>query len=117
MFIMLKAIVSPQERSVMQGVRDHLRAMPPGTIFTPAELLLNGVGSSDAIRQALTRLVRAKEIRRVRKGYYERPHRRVRSRNPVPSDEAFARAFAHKVAARRLRETHTHVDDEEPVYA
>lgn len=101
----------------MQGVRDHLRAMSAGTIFTPAELLLNGVGSSDAIRQALTRLVRAGEIRRVRKGYYERPRRRVGSRAPAPSSEAFARAFAHKVAARRLRETHTHVDEEEPACA
>jgi hypothetical protein len=88
----------------MQTVRRHLRLIPAGTVFTPAELVAKRIGSSDAIRKTLTRLVGSGEIQRIRKGYYMRPPLKTKSLNKDPSVEAIARAYARKIAARQIRE-------------
>ena len=88
--------------SIIQAVRDRIRLLPAGSVFTPTELLVD-FDSYDALRQSLTRLVESGEIQRIRKGYYLRPHAKKAPRRK-PSPEAIAQAFARKSTTRWLRE-------------
>jgi hypothetical protein len=61
------------------------------------------IGSSDAIRKSLTRFVRSGEVHRIRKGYYLRMNIKVGGPMREPTVEAIARAYARKIAARKVR--------------
>ena len=92
-----------QEYSTAQAVRTHLRHIAPNTVFTPAEIIAQRIGSPSAVRKALTRFVRAGEIQRIRKGYYLRLHIRAHIPGPSFSPQAIAEAYARKTAFRKAK--------------
>jgi uncharacterized protein DUF6088 len=53
------------------GILRTIRASPGGAVFSPKHFA--GYGSSAAVRKALSRLVKAGKIRRVRQGLYDLP--------------------------------------------
>lgn len=68
-----------------------------GWCFTPQVFL--DLGSSDAIRQGLSRLERRSVIRRLAHGLYEYPQRHPEIGLLAPSPEAVARALAERDGA------------------
>ena len=86
----------------MEAVRRRIRLLPPGSVFTPSELVVD-FDSYDALRKSLTRLVESGEIRRLQKGYYLRLNAKKRAAMQKPSHEAISLAFARKSTSRYLR--------------
>jgi len=82
-----------------EAVRRYVRRLEPGTVFTPAELVRDRIGSDRAIRETLRRLAADGRIRRLSKGYYDVP--RVNARIGVlrPTPEAIIAAHARKTGA------------------
>jgi hypothetical protein len=66
----------------------------PGFVFTPADL--TRFGSRAAVDQALSRLTRAGEIRRIGRGIYDYPKMNSRLGPLTPSAEAIAAAIARR---------------------
>ncbi len=66
----------------------------PGFVFTPADL--TRFGSRAAVDQALSRLARAGEIRRIGRGIYDYPKVSSRLGPLTPSAEAIATAIARR---------------------
>lgn len=83
-------------KSAAEAVRRYVRRLQPGTVFTPAELVQNRVGSEQAVRQALHRLAASGMIRRVAKGYYDVPRSNPRIGTLSPTPEAIVAAHARK---------------------
>ena len=85
--------------NITNAVKKRIRAKKPGWVFTPREFV--GLGTRAAIDQALSRLQRRGEIRRLARGVYEFPRVHPRIGTLAPSPESVAQA----VAAR----THSHL--------
>lgn len=66
----------------------------PGYVFTPAELVRNGVGPRPAVNQALSRLVKAGHVRRLGTGIYHLPKRHRLVGEIPPTSQAIAMAMA-----------------------
>jgi hypothetical protein len=85
--------------NITKAVRKRIRTRKPGWVFTPREFVR--FGTRAAIDQALSRLQRRGEIRRLARGVYELPRIHPRIGTLAPSPESVAQA----VAAR----THSHI--------
>ena len=83
-------------RSTAAAVRRHIHGLKPGTVFTPAELVGERLGTAGAIRDALRRLVEDGSIRRLAKGYYDVPRTNSRIGALSPTPEAIIAAHARK---------------------
>jgi Family of unknown function (DUF6088) len=79
-----------------EGIRRYVQGIEPGTVFTPAELVRERLGSSQAIRQALRRLAADGVIRHLAKGYYDVPRINAQIGALSPSVEAIVAAHARK---------------------
>ncbi len=84
--------------SLMQTIRRKIRAKHRGWVFTPKSFA--GVGSRTAVDQALSRLGRKGEIRRLAHGLYEFPRVHPRIGVLSPSPEAIAEALAAKTGSQ-----------------
>jgi predicted transcriptional regulator of viral defense system len=80
--------------SLMQTIRRTIRAKRRGWVFTPKAF--TGMGSRAAVDQALSRLGRKGEIRRLAHGLYEFPRVHPRIGVLSPSPDAIAEALAAK---------------------
>jgi Family of unknown function (DUF6088) len=58
-------------QSIDKAILRSIRSRPAGTVFSPRGFA--DFGSSDAVRKALSRLVTARKIRRIRRGLYDLP--------------------------------------------
>lgn len=63
----MKIAVQPIDASILRAMRSSRSA----SVFSPRHF--DGLGRPDAIRQALSRLVKAGKIRRIRQGLYDLP--------------------------------------------
>jgi hypothetical protein len=86
--------------TVAEAIRRHIRKLPSGTVFTPAELVRERLGSEDAVRQALRRLAKAGTVRRLSKGYYDVPKTNPRIGVLSPTPEAVIAAHERKTGAK-----------------
>lgn len=83
-----------------EAIRKKISARRRGWVFTPQEFL--SLGSRAAVDQALCRLQRNGEIRRLARGLYEFPRMHARIGVLSPSVEAVAKALAAKTGSRLL---------------
>lgn len=83
-------------RSAAESVRRYIKHLQPGTVFTPAELVQERMGSEQAVRQTLRRLASDGAIRRIAKGYYDVPRSSPRIGPLSPTPEAIVAAHARK---------------------
>jgi hypothetical protein len=83
-------------KTTAEAVRRYVRRLKPGTVFTPAELLHERVGSERAVRETLRRLASDGTIRRIAKGYYDVPRTNSRIGILSPTPEAIVAAHAKK---------------------
>lgn len=83
-------------RTAAEGVRRYVKRLQPGTVFTPAELAQDRLGSEQAVRQALRRMAADGTIRRIAKGYYDVPRTSPRIGRLSPTPEAIVAAHARK---------------------
>lgn len=83
-------------RTAAESVRRYIKRLQPGTVFTPAELVQNRVGSEQAVRQTLSRLSSDGSIRRIAKGYYDVPRVSSRIGRLSPTPEAIVAAHGRK---------------------
>lgn len=86
-------------KSTAEAVRRYVRHLKPGTVFTPAELLHERLGSERAVRETLRRLADDGTIRRLAKGYYDVPRTNPRIGPLSPTPEAIVAAHARKTGA------------------
>jgi uncharacterized protein DUF6088 len=86
--------------STASRVARHLESLVPGTVFTPAELVNEDMGSPTAVRQTLARLARHGVIRRLSKGYYDLPKVSPRIGPLSPSRDAIVAAIERKTGAK-----------------
>jgi hypothetical protein len=86
-------------RSAAASVRRYIKRLNPGTVFTPAELVQERLGSEQAVRQTLRRLALDGSIRRIAKGYYDVPRTNARIGPLSPTPEAIVAAHARKTGA------------------
>jgi hypothetical protein len=84
--------------SIQKKVLRLVLAGGPGWVFTPADLL--GVGSRAAIDQALSRLARAGEVRRLGRGLYDVPRVHPALGPLSPSSDDVAKALARSRCSR-----------------
>jgi hypothetical protein len=87
------------QRSAAESVRRYIRHLDPGTVFTPAELVQERLGSEQAVRQTLRRLASDGSIRRIAHGYYDVPRSNPRIGKLSPTPEAIVAAHARKTGA------------------
>ena len=80
-------------RGLPSRIRARLRTAPAGHVFTPSDFL--EMGARAAVDQALGRLARSGELRRVGRGLYEVPRR-----HPLLGRDATLRG-GHRSRARR----------------
>ncbi len=78
------------------AVRRYVGRLKPGTVFTPAELIHERVGSARAVRETLRRFASDGTIRRIAKGYYDVPRTNPRIGPLSPTPEAIVAAHARK---------------------
>lgn len=83
-------------KSTAEAVRRYVRRLEPGTVFTPAELVHERLGSERAVRETLRRLASDGTIRRIAKGYYDVPRTNPRIGLLSPTPEAIVAAHARK---------------------
>lgn len=81
------------------AVRQHVGRLQRGTVFTPAELVHERLGSERAVRETLRRMVADGTIRRLSKGYYDVPKISPRIGTLSPTPEAIIAAHARKTGA------------------
>ncbi len=86
--------------SAASRIAAHIEMLRPGTVFTPAELVNNDLGSPTAVRQTLARLVHAGTIRRLSKGYYDLPKVSQRIGPLSATREAIVSAIERKTGAK-----------------
>ncbi|SDX18534.1 Transcriptional regulator, AbiEi antitoxin, Type IV TA system [Hydrobacter penzbergensis] len=87
-------------KSVQQHIGEQIRETPPGAILFPADF--RGLGSDDAIRQALSRLVSEGVIERLGHGIYYLPQYDDELGKLIPSMEKIAEAIAAREHVRIL---------------
>ncbi len=83
----MKTAAQPIDVSILRSMRSSRRA----SVFSPRHF--DGVGSPDAIRQALSRLVKAGTIRRIRRGLYDLPRQHPIIGQTAPDIMATVRAL------------------------
>jgi hypothetical protein len=86
-------------RTTAQNIRRYVQRLPAGTVFTPAEIVQQRLGSDEAVRQTLRRLASNGTIRRIAKGYYDIPRTNSRIGPLSPTPEAIVAAHARKTGA------------------
>ncbi|HTU70342.1 MAG TPA: DUF6088 family protein [Candidatus Baltobacteraceae bacterium] len=86
-------------KTAADAVRQYLKRLEPGTVFTPAELVHARLGSEDAVRQTLRRLATTGDVRRLSKGYYDVPRVSPRIGVLSPTPEAIIAAHERKTGA------------------
>jgi hypothetical protein len=86
--------------SVQQRIGEQIQAAPAGAILFPADF--RGLGSDDAIRQALSRLVSEGTIERLGHGIYYLPQYDDELGKLTPSMEKIAEAIAAREHVRIL---------------
>jgi Family of unknown function (DUF6088) len=91
--------------SAASRIASYIETLRPGTVFTPAELVNNDLGSPTTVRQTLARLVRGGTIRRLSKGYYDLPKVSRRIGPLSPTREAIVTAIERKTGAKIERPT------------
>jgi hypothetical protein len=83
-------------KTMADAVRRYIKRLKPGTVFTPAELVHERLGSERAVRETLRRLASDGTIRRIAKGYYDVPRTNPRIGPLSPTPEAIVAAHARK---------------------
>lgn len=86
-------------KTAAEAVRRYVRRLHPGTVFTPAELVHQRLGSDRAVRETLRRMAADGSIRRLSKGYYDIPKTNPRIGVLSPTPEAIIAAHARKTGA------------------
>jgi predicted transcriptional regulator of viral defense system len=84
--------------STTNAVLKRIRAKRRGSVFTPRQFA--DLGSRAAVDQALSRLQRSGQIRRLTRGVYEFPKIHPRIGVLSPSPEAVAKAMAERTGSR-----------------
>ena len=80
-------------------VRRYVGRLQPGTVFTPAELVRQRLGSDRAVRETLRRMAADGSIRRLSKGYYNVPMTNPQIGVLSPPPEAIIAAHIKKTGA------------------
>jgi hypothetical protein len=80
--------------SVHQDIADNIESRAAGEIFFPAEFRM--LGTDDAIKMALSRLVKENRIDRLSHGIYYKPKNHALLGNLKPSLEMVAQAIAQR---------------------
>lgn len=86
-------------KTAAEAVRRYVGRLQPGTVFTPAELVHERLGSERAVRETLRRMAAGGSIRRLSKGYYDVPKTNPRIGVLSPTPEAIIAAHARKTGA------------------
>ena len=85
--------------SVPDRVMKRVRASGRGSVFTPSDFLT--VAARPSVDQALSRLVKSGQLRRLARGLYDfnKLHPKIRALSPAPDDvaKALARATSSQV--------------------
>ena len=84
--------------NTMNAIRKKIWAKHRGWVFSAKEFA--GLGPRTAVDQALSRLQRSGEIRRIARGIYEYPKVHPRIGILSPSPEAVAKAVAARTNSR-----------------
>lgn len=85
-------------QSITNGILKRIRAMHRGAVFTPRQFA--NLGTRAAIDQALSRLQRTGQIRRLIRGVYEFPKIHPKIGVLSPSLEGVAKAVAQRTGSR-----------------
>lgn len=83
-------------KTAAESVRRYVRRLQPGTVFTPAELVRERLGTDRAVRETLRRMAADGTVRRLSKGYYDVPRVNPRIGVLSPTPEAIIAAHARK---------------------
>jgi hypothetical protein len=86
-------------KTAAEAVRYYVRRLQPGTVFTPAELVHERLGSDRAVRETLRRMAADGAVRRLSKGYYDVPKTNSRVGVLSPTPEAIIAAHIRKTGA------------------
>ena len=86
-------------KTAAEAVRQYVRRLQPGTVFTPAELVHERLGSDRAVRETLRRMAADGAVRRLSKGYYDVPKTNPRIGILSPTPEAIIAAHERKTGA------------------
>lgn len=93
-----------------KGVVDRMAAATRSAVWTPQDFL--DLGSRDAVDQALHRLARAGDIRRIARGLYDRPAlNKLTGRPSNPDPRSVVDALARRDQARILVDGMTAAND------
>ncbi len=84
--------------STTNAILKRIRAKHRGSVFTPRQFA--HLGTRAAVDQALSRLQRSGQIRRLTRGVYEFPKIHPRIGVLSPSPEAVAKAMAERTGSR-----------------
>jgi predicted transcriptional regulator of viral defense system len=84
--------------SITNAILKRIRAKHRGSVFTPRQFAQ--LGTRAAVDQALSRLQRSGQIRRLARGVYEFPKIHPRIGILSPSPEAVAKAMAERTGSR-----------------
>jgi hypothetical protein len=87
-----KLLSRPLKEGVDGAVRQLIKGADPGKVFTPADFL--HLGSRAAVDQTLSRLVRQGVIRRLRRGFYDKPREHAIFGTLLPDTTRIADAIA-----------------------
>jgi len=88
----------PHREGVEPSVRQLIQKSEPGKVFIPADFL--HLGSRAAVDQALSRLVRQGRIRRLSRGFYDKPREHEIFGKLLPDTTKIAHAVAEKSQLR-----------------
>lgn len=92
------------------AVKDRMSTAAPSTVWTPQDFL--DLGSRDAVDQALHRLTRTGNIRRIARGLYDRPAANKLTGKPSnPNPRSVVDALARRDQARILVDGMTAAND------
>ncbi len=92
------------------AIASRMAGRSPFGVWTPADFL--DLGPYDAVRQALHRLVRAKTVRRIARGLYDRPGFNALTGKPTnPDPRAVVDALARRDRVRMIVDGMTAAND------
>lgn len=86
--------------SVEKQIERYIKQKPLGSLFFPDDF--SGIGSSEAIRKALERLVDKKVVFRIAQGIYARPKKSKLIGEVMPSAEEVAEAIIKRDRVRTV---------------
>jgi hypothetical protein len=82
------------KKSVSHIIEQKINRLKPGQVFLPSDF--KGLGTSTAIRKALSRLVESRQVERMGQGIYVIPQNDMIFGKILPSMEQLAEALAKK---------------------